>query len=122
LAAAAYHVPGHGYSRIADTLVLSVIFAWIALRHGFGAVIVLHCIFDTLMVLSLGKFKNIPKGEVQWLANHFGALKFDVHARSPGHAVCDAHRRGAPSVGGGHSFVDGVSPICAELRGTNGLH
>jgi hypothetical protein len=71
---AAYHVPGHGYSRITDTLVLALAFAWIALRYSFWSVVVLHCIFDALLVLSLGKLKNIPTGEIQWLADHFGAL------------------------------------------------
>jgi membrane protease YdiL (CAAX protease family) len=71
---AAYHVPGHGYSRIADTFVLSLIFAWLALRYGFCAVMVLHYIFDAVIVLSLGKLKNIRTDEVRWLADHFGIL------------------------------------------------
>ena len=71
---AIYHVPGHGYSRLADSFVLSLVFAWLALRYGFCAVMVLHYIFDALMVLSLGKLKNIPRDEVQWLSEHFGFL------------------------------------------------
>lgn len=71
---AAYHVPGHGYSRIPDTFVLSLTFAWLALRYGFCAVMVLHYIFDAVMVLSLGKLKNIRTDEVRWLADHFGIL------------------------------------------------
>jgi hypothetical protein len=71
---AAYHVPGHGYSRITDTFVLSLIFAWLALRYGFCSVMVLHYIYDALMVLSFGKLKNIPTDEVRWLADHSGIL------------------------------------------------
>jgi len=71
---AAYHVPGHGCSRIADTLVLSLAFAWLALRYGFCAAMVLHYSFDAVMVLSLAKLKSIPRDEVRWLADHFGIL------------------------------------------------
>ncbi len=74
LVVAAYHVPGHGYSRLPDTFLLSLIFAWLALRYGFSAVMVLHYIFDAVIVLSLGKLKNIPTNEVRWLADHFGLL------------------------------------------------
>jgi hypothetical protein len=69
---AAYHVPGHGYSRITDTLVMSVIFAWLVLRYGFWSVLVLHCVFDAVSVLGLGK--RAPLDEVRWLAEYFGAL------------------------------------------------
>jgi Type II CAAX prenyl endopeptidase Rce1-like len=71
---AAYHVPGHGYSRITDSFLLGLVFAWLALRYGFCAVMVLHYIFDALLILSLGKFKNIPTDEVRWLADRFGIL------------------------------------------------
>ena len=71
---AAYHVPGHGYSRITDTFVLGLMFAWLALRYSFCFVMVLHYIYDALMVRSLGKLKNIPAGEVRWLADHAGIL------------------------------------------------
>jgi hypothetical protein len=71
---AAYHVPGHGYSRIADTFFLSLIFAWLALRYGFSSVVVLHYVYDAMSVLSLGKLKSIPTAEVQWLADHFTLL------------------------------------------------
>ena len=69
---AAYHVPGHGYSRIVDTFILSLAFAWFALRYRFYAVLVLHCIFDAMMVPRLGKMNNIPQDEVRWLADHAG--------------------------------------------------
>jgi hypothetical protein len=71
---AAYHVPGHGYSRVADTFFLSLIFAWLALRYGFSSVMVLHYVYDAVSVLSLGKLANIPTSEVQWLADNFTIL------------------------------------------------
>ena len=70
---AAYHVPGHGYSRVVDTFILSVIFAWLALRYGFWSVLVLHWVFDAVSVLSIRKW-GAPPGEVRWLADHSGAL------------------------------------------------
>lgn len=71
---AAYHVPGHGYSRVADTFFLSLIFGWLALRYGFCSVMVVHYIYDAMMILSFGKLKNIPREEVRWLADNFGTL------------------------------------------------
>jgi hypothetical protein len=70
---AAYHVPGHGYSRITDTFILSLIFAWLALRYSFWSVLVPHCVFDAVSVLSLGK-RGAPPDEVRWLAENFGAV------------------------------------------------
>jgi hypothetical protein len=70
---AAYHVPGHGYSRVLDTFILSVIFAWLALRYSFWSVLVLHCVFDAVSVLSIRKW-GAPPDEVRWLADHSGAL------------------------------------------------
>ncbi len=67
---AAYHVPGHGPSRLVDTFVLSLAFAWMTLRFTFFAPLVMHYIFDALMTLSLGKMPNIPRTEVAWLADH----------------------------------------------------
>jgi Type II CAAX prenyl endopeptidase Rce1-like len=74
LAMAAYHVPGHGYSRIVDTFLLSVVFAWLALRYSLWSVIVLHCVFDAVSVLSLGHGRGVSPDEVRWLADCFGAL------------------------------------------------
>jgi Type II CAAX prenyl endopeptidase Rce1-like len=74
LMCAAYHVPGHGYSRIADTFLLGLVFAWLALRYSFWSVIVLHCLWDAMSVLSIGRMKSVPAAEVPWLADHFGVL------------------------------------------------
>jgi hypothetical protein len=70
----AYHVPGHGYSRLPDTFLLGLAFAWLALHYGFCAVMVLHYCFDAVIVLSLGKLKNVGTDEVRWLADHFTVL------------------------------------------------
>lgn len=67
---AAYHVPGHGPSRVVDTLVLSTVFAWMALRYTFFAPLVMHYIFDAVMTMSMGKIPGIPRNEVSWLADH----------------------------------------------------
>jgi len=71
---AAYHVPGHGYSRVVDTFLLSLVFAWLALRYRFWSVLVLHSVLDAVSVLSVGKMKSVPTAEVQWLADRFGVL------------------------------------------------
>jgi hypothetical protein len=74
VATAAYHVPGHGYSRITDTFVLSLAFSWLVLQYGFCYVVVLHDIFDAMMILSLARMKSIPKGEIYWLSDHAGVM------------------------------------------------
>jgi hypothetical protein len=72
LACAAYHVPGHGYSRVADTVLLSLVFAWLALRYSFWAALVLHSVLDAIWVLGLGHARYVPAAEVRWLADTFG--------------------------------------------------
>ena len=67
---ALYHVPGHGPSRILDTLILSIAFNWLALQFTFFAPLVLHYVFDAMMVMQFGKMPNIPKTEVSWLADN----------------------------------------------------
>lgn len=74
MAFAVYHVPGHGPSRLVDTFILGLAFAWMALRFTFFAPLVLHYVFDAMMTLSLGKLPNVPRAEVSWLATHATAL------------------------------------------------
>jgi len=74
LVMAAYHVPGHGPSRLVDTFLLSLAFAWMALRYSFFAPLVIHYVFDAVMTMSLGKMPNIPTREVAWLADHAALL------------------------------------------------
>jgi len=69
-----YHVPGHGPSRLVDTFILSLVFAWMARRYTFFAPLVMHYVFDAVMTLSLGKMPNIPATEVAWIAAHSPAL------------------------------------------------
>ena len=69
-----YHVPGHGPSRLVDTLILSLVFAWMARRYTFFAPLVMHYVFDAVMTMSLGKMPNIPASEVTWIAAHSTAL------------------------------------------------
>ncbi|HEY3286371.1 MAG TPA: CPBP family intramembrane glutamic endopeptidase [Gemmatimonadaceae bacterium] len=71
---AIYHLPGHGPSRLVDTFLIGVGFAWLALRFSFFAPLVVHYVVDAMMVISLGTMKNAPKGEVPWLIAHSGAL------------------------------------------------
>jgi hypothetical protein len=80
VAFAAYHVPGHGYSRVTDTFVLSLAFSWLALRYGFCSVVVLHDIFDAMMILSLATMQSIPKGDIHWLSDHDGILNTSFSA------------------------------------------
>ncbi len=71
---AVYHVPGHGPSRLVDTFILSVVFAWMTLRYSFFAPLVIHCLFDAMMTINFAKLPNIPKSEVAWLAAHSTTL------------------------------------------------
>ena len=71
---AAYHVPGHGPSRLVDTFILSLVFSWLTLRYSFFAPLVLHYVFDAVSTLSLGKLRGIPVEEVAWLHDHFTVL------------------------------------------------
>lgn len=67
---AAYHVPGHGPARLADTFILGLAFAWMAVAFTFLAPLVLHYLFDAMMTLSLGGLPNIPRAEVAWLVEY----------------------------------------------------
>ncbi len=69
-----YHVPGHGPSRLVDTFILSLVFAWMARRYTFFAPLVMHDVFDAIMTMSLDKIPSIPTTEVAWIAAHSGAL------------------------------------------------
>lgn len=74
IAFAIYHLPGHGPSRLVDTFILGLAFAWMALRFTFFAPLVLHYVVDAMMTLSLGKMPSIPRLEVAWLAAHATTL------------------------------------------------
>ena len=69
-----YHMPNHGGARIVDTFVFSMISAWLAMRYSFFAPLVLHYIFDAMMIINFGAIKGINKTEVQWLVNNGSKL------------------------------------------------
>ena len=71
---ALYHVPGHGPSRLVDTVILSLVFSWMARRYTFFAPLVMHYVFDAVSTLSLGRMRGIPAQEVAWLGDHFTVL------------------------------------------------
>lgn len=74
IAMALYHVPNHGMSRIADTLILSIVFTWLALKYTFFAPLIMHYIFDSIAVLDMGNMKGLPQNEVLWLSQNFGLI------------------------------------------------
>lgn len=65
-----YHIPNHGMSRIVDTLILSIAFAWFALKYSLWAPLILHYIFDSFMVFSLAGMNGINKDEIIWLSQN----------------------------------------------------
>ncbi|NNU78066.1 CPBP family intramembrane glutamic endopeptidase [Clostridium estertheticum] len=74
IAMALYHIPNHGVSKVAATLVLSMVYAWLALKYTFFAPLIMHYIFDSILVISMGKMKGISKNEVFWLSHNSGLL------------------------------------------------
>lgn len=74
IAMALYHIPNHGMSTVASTLVLSVVYAWLALKYTFFAPLIMHYIFDSIIVISMGKMKGISQNEIFWLSHNGGGL------------------------------------------------
>ncbi len=66
-----YHIPGHGIIRFFDTVILSIVFAWMALRFTFFAPLVMHYVADTMLVLNLDKINGIEIPATGWLF-HYG--------------------------------------------------
>ncbi|MBU3093758.1 CPBP family intramembrane metalloprotease [Clostridium sp. CF011] len=69
-----YHIPNHGMSRVADTLIISIVYAWLALKHTFFAPLIMHYIFDSIIVISMGNMNGISQNEVFWLSHNCGIL------------------------------------------------
>lgn len=69
-----YHIPNHGQARIVDTFFTHVLLEYIALGFSFFANLVMHYIFDSIIVLSLYKYNNIPQSEIKWLVDNSGNL------------------------------------------------
>lgn len=62
-----YHIPNHGAARIVDTFFIHVMFEYIALKFSFFANLVIHYIFDAIIVISIYKFDNVSYEEIKWL-------------------------------------------------------
>jgi hypothetical protein len=69
-----YHIPGHGLIRFFDTLVVSLGFAWMALRYSFFAPLVMHYIADAMLVLNLNKISSIQAVEIPWIIKYGQSL------------------------------------------------
>lgn len=69
-----YHIPNHGPARILDTFLIHVVFEYIALRFSFFANLVMHYIFDAMIVLSVYKFNSVSYDEIKWLSDNSSLL------------------------------------------------
>jgi hypothetical protein len=65
-----YHIPGHGWIRFFDTLIISAGFSLMALKFSFFAPVVMHYIADAMLVMSLDKIKSIQPSEVEWIIQY----------------------------------------------------
>ncbi|MDM8000309.1 MAG: CPBP family intramembrane metalloprotease [Dehalococcoidia bacterium] len=74
LAFSLYHLPNHGASRLIDTFILGLAFAWMTLRFSFFAPLVLHCIFDAMMIPNLGDHADVLPEEITWITSHQNLL------------------------------------------------
>lgn len=55
-----YHIPNHGPARIVDTFLTHILLEYIAFKFSFFSNLVMHYIFDAMIVLSFYKYNNIP--------------------------------------------------------------
>lgn len=62
-----YHIPNHGYIRIADTFIIHLFSQYIATKFALIASIVMHYFMDAAIVISLSKYPNINHQEIQFL-------------------------------------------------------
>ena len=69
-----YHISNHGAARIVDTFFTHVMFEYIALKFSFFANLVMHYIFDAIIVVSIYKFKNVSYEEIKWLYDNSAML------------------------------------------------
>lgn len=69
-----YHIPNHGQARIIDTFLIHVMFEYIAIRFSFFANLVMHYIFDAMIVTSLYKVNNVSYEEIKWLSDNSALL------------------------------------------------
>ena len=85
---ALYHIPGHGPSRIVDTLILGCGLSWLALRFTLFAPIVVHYLLDAMMVVSLSTLPNIPGDEIGWLVRNKEVLNSSWSLAVLGAVIC----------------------------------
>lgn len=69
-----YHIPNHGAARIVDTFFIHVMFEYIALKFSFFANLVMHYIFDAIIVVSIYKLDNVSYEEIKWLYDNSSML------------------------------------------------
>lgn len=69
-----YHIPNHGPARIVDTFFTHILLEYIAFKFSFFANLVMHYIFDAMIVLSFYKYNNIPHSEIKWLVDNSSTL------------------------------------------------
>lgn len=67
---AAYHVPNHGPVRILNTFVFGVCLAWMALRYGLLASVLVHLFGNVQRVWHLGTLPDIPASEIAWIVRN----------------------------------------------------
>jgi hypothetical protein len=69
-----YHIPGHSMIRFFDTILLGIVFAWLALRFTFFAPVVMHYVADAMIVFSLNKIPTVQLSEIEWLTQYGTSL------------------------------------------------
>jgi hypothetical protein len=74
LAFSLYHLPNHGAARLVDTFILGLAFAWMTLRFSFFAPLVLHCVFDAMMIPNIGNQTDVLPEEITWITSHHNLL------------------------------------------------
>ena len=62
-----YHIPNHGAARIVDAFFIHIMFEYIAFKFSFFANLVMHYIFDAIIVVSIYKLDNVSYEEIEWL-------------------------------------------------------
>jgi Zn-dependent protease with chaperone function len=69
-----YHMPNHGPARIVDTFIIAVVFSYLDLKYSFFASLILHYMYDSEIIINMGKMKGVPLNEVYWLNKNYHTL------------------------------------------------
>jgi hypothetical protein len=69
-----YHVPNHGPSRLVDTFITGIVFAYLALKYSFFASLVIHYFLDAQWVLTITSNRSLPKSQIFWLTQNTALL------------------------------------------------